>query len=194
MSERWNTLAWYWKLAILIVGLWLLANVVLATAKADVYDDQLANASVEETTDTSNLILAPAISSILSGSIPAGCHGRVYRTKRIYLRLTNFTIGWRRTAIDRWCNNSRGQIYDWGYATGDDGKYAIAPYCWYDTTYGKVWWTVSKSEAKVWNQGTLKVCGRISLGITVNPRIYFHSATLSRPYRYWNYGGTTIYH
>jgi len=193
ISERWNNLRWFWKVAIVFVSLWVLANVVLATADADVYDTNLTNSVTLESTDATLLLQAPP-EQLLTATIPSGCHGRVWRKSTVYIRGTSIVIAWRRTAIDRWCNNNRGQIYDWGNATGDDGKYSIAPYCWYDATFGKAWWTVSKSEAKVWNQGTLKVCGRLSLSKTVNPKIYFHAATTKRPYRYWNYGGTTIYH
>lgn len=195
MSNIWTKykgMHWLLKVLVVLFMAWLFANFVLVTAKADTYQTNLDNASVVEETDSTMLLLAGAPQ--LFGSIPAGCHGRVWRKSSIVIRYTHIVIGWRRTAIDRWCNDTRGQIYDWGYATGDDGKYAVAPYCWYDSTFGKVWWTASRTEAKVWNQGTLKVCGRISLGRTVNPRIYFHAATNYRHYRYWNYGGTAIYH
>jgi hypothetical protein len=183
---------WIVKVLFWLVVAWLVANIVLATASADVYDDNLNNSVVTEQTDATMLVQA-APETFFHASIPAGCHGRVWRKSTVYIRGTGIVIAWRRTAIDRWCNNTKGQIYDWGVATGDDGKWSVAPYCWYDVTFGKHWWTVSKSEAKVWNQGTLKVCGRLSLQRTVNPRIYFHSATNYRPYRYWNFGGV-IYH
>lgn len=194
MIARYNRQHWLVKIILWAVAFVLAANIVLVTAsEADVYDTNLQNSVSVESTDTTMLVTALPETMLLS-SIPAGCHGRVWRKNTIYIKGTSVVIAWRRTAIDRWCNNTAGVINDWGAATGDDGKYSVAPYCWYDTTYGKNWWTPSRSEAKVWNQGTLKVCGRISLGKTINPRIYFHAATQTRPYRYWNYGGTTIYH
>jgi hypothetical protein len=195
MSNMFMRQHWLVKIILIVVALWVLANLVLlSSASADTYQTNLDNATVVESTDSTMLLTAPP-ASLLQGSIPAGCHGLVWRKSSIVIRYTHIVIGWRRTMIDRWCNSTRGQIYDWGAATGDYGKWATSPYCWYDATYGKVWWTVSKSEAKVWNQGTLKVCGRISLGKTVNPRIYFHSATATRRYRYWNYGNLLhIYH
>jgi hypothetical protein len=188
---------WLVKVLLLVVLLWvilqlplLFSNIESAGAATDP-QTQLDNTKVVE---TSGLSLALPDLVITAGSIPSGCHGRVWRRQSVVVIGTSVAVGWRQTAIDRWCGNTSGVIYDWGAARGDDGKWAASPYCWYDSTFGKVWWTVSRSEAKVWNQGTLKVCGKVSLGKTVNPRIYFHAATTTRPYLYWNYGDGVIRH
>jgi hypothetical protein len=180
------------QVLLVVAILYVLANLVLVTADAD--------ASAQTDLDSAVLVETTAMTSTAPASLfqplalaPTACHGRVWRRQSVKIKLTGIVVAWRQTAIDRWCGRT-GVIYDWGTATGDDGKWAASPYCWYDNTSGKTWWTVSKSEAKVWNQGTLKVCGRVSLGKTINPRIYFHAPSTTRPYPYWNYGGTAIYH
>lgn len=206
MSNIWTTYKnshWVWKVLVALFLLWVLLNLPLIApsivSKAGAATDPqvtLDNTTiVDENIIDPSILIAPAPSTgLLSALVPAGCHGRVWRRQSIVILGTSIAVGWRQTAIDRWCGNSSGRIYDWGTATGYDGQWAASPYCWYDTSHGKAWWTVSESEAKVWNTGTLKVCGKVSLGKTITPKIYFHAATSTRRYLYWNYGGTTIYH
>lgn len=205
MTATWKRLRqqhWLVQVLILLVLAWILFNLPLiapsivdnAGAATDP-DVALTNATiVDENIIDPSILIAPAPSTLVLATIPAGCHGRVWRRQSIVITGTSIAVGWRQTAIDRWCGNTHGQIYDWGTATGYDGQWASSPYCWYDTGHGKAWWTVSKSEAKVWNTGTLKVCGKVSLGKTITPKIFFHAATSTRRYLYWNYGTSTIYH
>lgn len=195
MTARFKRQHWIVKVLLVFLLVYVFLNLVLlgsnvSSAGAAEYD--LGTAKVVE---TSGLSLFDPTLEQTSYTIYTGCHARVWRRQSIVPYGTSIVVAWRQTAIDRWCwRGSTGVIYDWGYATGDDGKWAASPYCWYDATYGKVWWTVSRTQAKVWNQGTLKVCGRVSLGKTINPRIYFHGATTTRPYGYYDFGDGVIRH
>jgi hypothetical protein len=115
------------------------------------------------------------------GYKPVGCHQRtVWRKSSIRIRLVHLEIGWRRTSIDGWCWN-RKRITWTGSSDGDDGKGAIFPYCW-DNATSKQEWVTLFWQKRVYNQGTLRVCGKLSPQITVKPRIYFKRGD------YWNYG------
>lgn len=194
--KKFGAMHWALRIVIAVIAVWLFMNLLLVTAKSATAEQLQSNLDTavvvsENVVDPSILTTGP----VLAAAIPAKCNRIiVWRKQSLRTRIGNITMAWRRTKIDRWCNNTRGVIYDWGTSSGDDGKWTGPGYCWYDETYGKTWNTVSRTEAKVWNQATLKVCGRLSLGHTVNPRIYFHAATTTRRYTYWNYGGTVIYH
>lgn len=104
-----------------------------------------------------------------------GCENKIWRTKYIHIKSNllhwTFNVAWRRTAIDSWCWD-RKRIRNWGMNSGDDGKDAIFPYCWYNETHGKEW--VSNFwQQKVYNQGSLKVCGKASPQKTVKPQLYY---------------------
>lgn len=192
---------WYWRVLLIVAFVYVLMNLLLLTAGTDSAGAATPE-QLQSNLDTAIVVNSNVVDpSILStppsalAAIPAKCNRfPVWRMQSLQTRIGHVTMAWRRTRIDKWCNNTRGVITNWGAANGDDGKWTGPGYCWYDVTFGKVWNTVSQTEGKVWNQGTLKVCGRLSLGHSVNPRIFFHGATTSRRYAYWNYGGTTIYH
>lgn len=196
--KRWQQIVLVLAILYAIFALAPLLSSVDSTAGAATNDDalaaQLSSAVVLESTQLDPSILTTQPAQTLA-AIPSGCHGRVWRQLTIKVPVTGVTLGWRRTAIDRWCGNTKGVIYDWGAATGDDGKYAFPGYCWSNQTNAKVWNTVSRSEGLVYNQGTMTVCGRISTAKTLKPQVFFHAATSTRPYLYWNYGtGTPILH
>lgn len=174
---------WWTRLLLAVAVAYALACLLLVTA------------DVQAATPSQRLATADVIAtnSPATRSYQAGCHNRIWRTLTVRLHWTHTVVAWRRTAVDQWCWNSRGRITDLGLATGDDGKWAAWPYCWDTETSGKVWNTASRSEAKVWNQGTLKVCGKFSPGLTINPRIYFHAPDRVRRYAHWNFGGTAVY-
>jgi len=210
----WKRQHWALKLLIILIvgmvlaGIGLLTGVegssnspgipaaAAATANDPAVDFDNGNVVVtEENIIDPSIILAGAENTGLLPAIfrtSAGCHGRVWRRLYIKQPITGFTYGWRQTAVNQWCWNTAGTMTTAGTASGNDGAYSNFSCCWSDVDYGRAWWNVSHTEAKVWNRGTLKVCGRVVPGTRVlYPQVFYHAPDARRPYAHWNYGDPT---